>query len=194
MIGIVMAGGRGSRMGLPREKLLLEYKKPVVLHVLDAMLCSGCFSSILAVTSPNSPRTQKLVAEKKYPVIKTPGNSYAEDLNAALQSVDGPAFVAPADLPLLDGEAVRRVVRHYDPGVLWTSVLVTRKFLGSLGLSSDFGVVHAGKPCHYAGISLVNASKIGSFDSVPESYLIIDDKRIAFNLNTQQDYELLGTA
>ena len=31
MIGLVMAGGKGSRMEFPaNEKLLLEYKKPVI--------------------------------------------------------------------------------------------------------------------------------------------------------------------
>ena len=44
MIGIVMAGGKGSRMKLNEEKLLLKYKKPVVLHVADALSDSGCFS------------------------------------------------------------------------------------------------------------------------------------------------------
>ncbi|MEK6956471.1 MAG: 5-deoxyadenosylcobinamide phosphate nucleotidyltransferase, partial [Thermoproteota archaeon] len=34
MIGLVMAGGKGCRMNLLEEKLLLKYKKPVVLHVV----------------------------------------------------------------------------------------------------------------------------------------------------------------
>ena len=29
MIGIIMAGGKGSRMNLEGEKLLLKYKKPM---------------------------------------------------------------------------------------------------------------------------------------------------------------------
>ena len=52
MIGLVMAGGKGTRMNLDDEKLLLEYKKPVVLHVLDSLKHSNSFSKILAVPSP----------------------------------------------------------------------------------------------------------------------------------------------
>jgi len=37
-----------------------------------------------------------------------------------------------------------------------------------------------------------NAKKIKSLDKVTEIYKIIDDKRVAFNLNTKQDFELLG--
>ena len=33
-----------------------------------------------------------------------------------------------------------------------------------------------------------------NFFNLDENYIIIDDKRIAFNLNTKEDYELLGTA
>ena len=46
---------------------------------------------------------------------------------------------------------------------------------------------------NYTGISLINANKINSSTNLDENYTIIDDKRIAFNLNTKQDYELLGT-
>jgi len=44
MIGIVMAGGKGTRMNISNEKLLLEYKKPVIFHVIDALKNSHYFS------------------------------------------------------------------------------------------------------------------------------------------------------
>ena len=37
MIGLIMAGGKGTRMQSNHEKLLLEYKKPLILHVIDAL-------------------------------------------------------------------------------------------------------------------------------------------------------------
>ena len=37
MIGLIMAGGKGTRMNSNEEKLLLTYKKPVILHVVDAL-------------------------------------------------------------------------------------------------------------------------------------------------------------
>lgn len=189
-----MAGGKGSRMGKNQEKLLLQYKKPIIFHVLDALVYSGCFSTIFVVTSPNSPQTSRLVTEKNYPTIQTLGNNYAEDLNVALQSVSGPVLVTPADLPLLDEAIVRQLVRHYTPTVLWRSVLVTSQFLDSLNLSSEFGVVYEGMRHYYTGISLVDSSRIDKLGRVDESYIVVDDKRIAFNLNTSQDYELLGAS
>ena len=63
MIGLIMAGGKGTRMNSDNEKLLLEYKKPIILHVIDSLNDSKCFSNILALTSPNSPNTKKLLQE-----------------------------------------------------------------------------------------------------------------------------------
>ena len=48
MIGLIMAGGKGTRMNLNHEKLLLKYKKPIILHVVDSLKNSNCFSKILA--------------------------------------------------------------------------------------------------------------------------------------------------
>ena len=192
MIGVVMAGGRGSRMGAG-EKLLLRYKKPIVLHVLEALRDSGCFSGIHAATSPNSPQTMTLLTDMGYSVIDTPGDGYSKDLSRILQGMDGPVFVTSADLPLLDGPVVREIVRRYDPGMRWMSVLLSEGFLDSLGLSSDVGAVFGGEQCRYAGISVVDSSQI-SDGVVPEQYTVLDDKRIAFNVNTRRDYELLGTA
>ena len=63
MIGIVMAGGKGTRMNLEEEKLLLKYKKPIILHVIDSLRYSNLFSKILTVTSTNSP---KITRRKQY--------------------------------------------------------------------------------------------------------------------------------
>lgn len=195
MIGIAMAGGRGIRMKLHGEKLLLYYKKPIILHVLDALIDSGCFSQVFAVTSPNSPQTDDLIS-KDYDTIKTPGDGYAEDLNYTLRSFDCPVFVVPADLPLLDGIIVRKIARYYDPKIPWLSVLVTKRFRDSLKLSAGLEhdtIQHDGMPCIYTGISLVNSAKVDSLRKIREGHVIIDDKRLAFNLNTKQDYALLDT-
>ena len=43
MIALVMAGGKGTRMNLDNEKLLLEHKKPIILQVIDSLINSNCF-------------------------------------------------------------------------------------------------------------------------------------------------------
>ena len=193
MIGFVMAGGKGTRMNLDDEKLLLKYKKSVILHVVDSLNDSNCFSKILAITSLHSPKTKKLLQENNIKTFDTSGIGYAEDLSLVLQSTNDSVLVTSGDLPLLDKEIVRQIINYYDPEKIWTSILVTNKFLTTLGLKSNYSVNYDNEICHYTGISLINANKINSSENINENYIIIDDKRVAFNLNTKQDYELLGT-
>ncbi len=96
-------------------------------------------------------------------------------------------------MPLLDKEIIQKIVNQFDSKNIWTSILVTNKFLTTLGIESDYSVNFENQICHYTGISLVNSEKISSLENLEENYIIIDDKRIAFNLNTKQDYELLST-
>jgi len=193
MIGLVMAGGKGIRMNLDNEKLLLKYKKPVILHVVDSLKNSNCFSKILAITSSNSPKTKKLLQENNVETFDTPGIGYVEDLNLALKTINDAVLVTSGDLPLLDKEVIQKIVTHYDSQTIWTSILVTNKFLTTLRIESDYSVNFRNQKCHYTGISLVNSEKISSLQNLEENYVIIDDKRIAFNLNTKQDYDLLST-
>ena len=193
MIGLVMAGGKGIRMNLDNEKLLLKYKKPVILHVIDSLKNSNCFSKIISITSSNSPKTKKLLQENNVETFDTPGIGYVEDLNLALKTINDIVLVSSGDLPLLDEEIIQKIVTHYNSQNIWTSILVTNKFLTTLGIESDYYVNFDNQKCHYTGISLINSQKITSLETLEENFIIIDDKRIAFNLNTKQDYDLLST-
>ena len=102
MIALIMAGGKGTRMNSDEEKLLLLYKKPVILHVVDALQKANCFSKIIALTSPYSPKTEKILKETGIDIIPTRGEGFVNDLNQILQQLDDIVFVASGDLPLLD--------------------------------------------------------------------------------------------
>ena len=191
MIGLVMAGGKGTRMDLPEEKLLLKNKKPVIFHVIDALRNSGCFSKVIVATSSNSPKTKQVLEQKKIETLDTPGKGYVYDLNFLLQNVDEHVFVVSGDLPLLDEKIIQIMIEKFNPENVWSSFLVSKEFLNSLGLDSEFLVKIGDSVCAYTGISIVDTTKIKNLNPVKEDYIILNDKRIAFNLNTKHDYELL---
>jgi len=192
MIGLVMAGGKGSRMNLSEEKLLLKYKKPVILHVVDALKNSECFSQIVAATSQNSPKTKNLLEENGIKVFETLGNGYVKDLNTVLKSFDDYVLVVSGDLPLLDEQIIKQIANQKSDNV-WLSFLVTKEFLDLYNIKQQYSIRFEEKECAFTGISLINAKKISSLDSVKENYVILDDKRIAFNLNTKEDLTLLSS-
>ena len=195
MIGLVMAGGKGSRMEFPApEKLLLEYEKPIIFHVIDSLNDSHCFSKVFAATSPNSPDTKNELEQRGIETLDTEGNGYVNDLNFLLQKMDGFVFVVSGDLPLLDEEIIQIMTEKFNSKNVWTSFLVSKKFLNSLGLESNLLINSGDIDCVHTGISIINADKIQNLDPVKENYIILDDKRIAFNLNTKKDYELLSSS
>ncbi|KFM14561.1 putative molybdenum cofactor guanylyltransferase protein [Marine Group I thaumarchaeote SCGC AAA799-O18] len=192
MIGLVMAGGKGTRMELSDEKLLLQYKKPVIFHVIDALKNSHCFSKVVVATSPNSPDTKHVLEQRGIETLATHGNGYVNDLNSLLQKMSGFVFVSSGDLPLLDEKIIQDITKKFNSKNVWTSFLVSKGFLDSLGLESSLLVNSVkGIDSTYTGISIINADKIKNHNLVEEKHIILDDKRIAFNLNTKKDYELL---
>ena len=189
MIGLIMAGGRGTRMHSNEEKLLLNYKKPVILHVVDALQQSNCFSKIVALTSPNSPKTENILKETGIDIISSRGESFVSDLNEMLQQLDEMVFVTSGDLPLLDSQIVKTILDHHEEEQTWTSIVTTLSFQKTLGMKSDCIVEN--HDYVQTGISIVDAKKITNLDPVEEKFLVIDDKRIGLNLNTKDDYNLL---
>jgi len=191
MIGLVMAGGKGTRMNISNEKLLLQYKKPVIFHVIDALKNSHCFSQVIVATSPNSPDTKRVLEQNGIETLSTPGNGYVNDLNFLLQKMDGFVFAVCGDLPLLDEEIIKKMA-EFNSENIWTSFLVSKELLNTLSLESNLLVKCGDVECVYTGISIINADKIKDSNLVNEDYVILDDERIAFNLNTKEDYALLN--
>ena len=188
-----MAGGKGSRMHLPDEKLLLKHIHPTILHVVFALQKSKCFSKIVALTSPHSPKTKEILQNADVEIFETPGNGLVFDLNLFLKSVNEEVLVVPGDLPLLNEKMVSFILKEKHFDTLWRSYLVTKDFLTSLGLKSEFITTFQNKECCFTGISIINAKEINNLNSVDENFQILNDKRIAFNLNTKEDYNLLST-
>lgn len=193
MIGLVMAGGRGTRMSLPGEKLLLEHKKPIILHVVDALRDSQCFSKVIAATSKHSPRTNELLLYEGIDVIQTNGEGYVSDLKSALSRLDEDVFVVSGDLPLLDAKTVRELVSRHKKDAVWHSFVLTKKFLDLLNIKLEFAVNFDGKQCYYSGISIVDPKKTSN-DEIQETLSIFDDEKIAVNINTKEDYDSLKNA
>ena len=194
MIGLVMAGGKGTRMNSEKEKLLLEYKKPLVLHVIDALKNSNCFEKIVAATSPNSPQTHQILSKENVYVLETTGKNFVTDLSNILIELDDIVFVVSGDMPLLDADIVKEIISKTNTEKTWTSVISTRSFQSSLGLNPEFLVSLNDEQYAHTGISVVNASKIQNLVMQEEDYLVIDDKRVCLNVNTKTDFELLGSS
>lgn len=115
LTGIVLAGGRSSRMGTNKAFVQVE-GRPMIVRVLAAL--RECCSAVVIVTK--DPRAYahlnvSVVADER------PEQSPAVGLASGLRAVSTPwAFVASCDLPFLAPEAIRllaRLARGWDAAV-----------------------------------------------------------------------------
>jgi GTP:adenosylcobinamide-phosphate guanylyltransferase len=122
-------------------------------------------------------------------MLETPGAGYSADLAYALDRLEGAVLVVPADLPLLDADIIGRISEMYDESS-WTTLLVSEGYAARLGLPPGVTVRLGNTPHRYTGVSAVDAGRPGA----PPRYVIMDDYRLAANMNTVRDWALLGAA
>ena len=134
-------------------------------------------------------------------IVDSAGAGYSEDLGSAMRHVlqnryrgvrDG-VLVVSGDMPLLDRGVVASVSARYARGA-WTSIVTSREYAGLWGMSLEYEVVVDGTVCCYTGVSLVDPAVMGpdAHGAVPQRHVIVDDHRVAFTLNTVQDYDRLA--
>ncbi|MFB6132994.1 MAG: NTP transferase domain-containing protein [Halanaeroarchaeum sp.] len=176
--GLVMAGGKGTRLAADEEKPLFEVcGVPMIDRVLDAIRESN-LRSVYTVVSPHTPNTARHVDT---PTLETPGDGYVADLQVALERVQSPVLTVGADLPLLDADGIDWVLQEYRrgsegdrPGSLTVCVPAERKT--DLGCAIDESRSVDGRRVVPAGVNIV-----GKADS--ERRLLTDDVRFAVNVN-----------
>jgi adenosylcobinamide-phosphate guanylyltransferase len=112
MNALVMCGGQGTRLHADVEKPLYQIaERPMVDRVLDGLTAADGVDDIYAAVSPTTTETTaRLANDARVDVVETPGEGYVADLGAALEALGTPAVTVAADLPLLAGEPVDRVV------------------------------------------------------------------------------------
>jgi adenosylcobinamide-phosphate guanylyltransferase len=171
-----MCGGRGTRLDTDVEKPLFAVgTAPMVDRVLGA-LAESRVDTAYAVTSPAAPETRAYV---DVPCIETPGEGYVADLDAALgdERVSMPVLTVAADLPLLDGEILDRVLDAHGTGSL--SVLVPAARKRELGVSDDTTFERDGRGVSPTGVNVVGETG--------DDVWLTDDRRVAVNVNTLAD-------
>ena len=186
MIAAIMSGGRGSRMKTDDEKPLVKVAgKSLVKRVFDALRGSGRFERVVAVTSPNAPRTRGFLRSLKVEVIETPGEGYPHDLSVLLGAfAHEKVLVVPADLPLLTAKIVAEMVDGVSQPAQAVSIVLEKGFVEGLGVKPS--VVIDGGYCH-SGITLFSAGVSGP---VEERYVVMNRAEIAVNVNTKEEKEI----
>ena len=184
--GVILAGGKSSRMGC--NKALLDYHgKPLIASVYQTL--AGIFSKVMVVT--NTPAEYDFLPCVKIPDIFTEKGSLA-GIHAALQAAATERiFVVACDMPHLDEKLIRYLV-----GIQGGAAVVPKS-------DSGFEPLHAvySKEALPAFTSALQTDKMKIFDLFeltgvtivpPEELVAISADFSSFdNLNTPEEYSRL---
>jgi adenosylcobinamide-phosphate guanylyltransferase len=191
---LIMAGGKGKRMGLPVEKPLLPFQgKPLIDWVAEAVESAEKVSEFFVVTSPSTPETEKHCTEKGWRVLRTDAKGYHDDLKQAAHDGDltGAILTIPADLPAVTGKFLDKVVTTFEvSGKDFFAVFVPIDKRQSLGLSVDSTDEYHSVWYAVSGVNIVNGAKIQGKEKIETSAMITEEIEVLLNINTVGDLEI----
>ncbi|MCW4019021.1 MAG: NTP transferase domain-containing protein [Candidatus Bathyarchaeota archaeon] len=191
---LIMAGGKGTRMGLAIEKPLVPFLgKPLIDWVVNALTSAKKVSRFYVVTSPNTPKTQLYCQKKGWRVLPTDAKGYHEDLKQVVVrgELRCPILTIPADVPALTGEALDKIVTAYERcGRDYLAVFVPIEKRRELGLSISSTDEYKGVWYAVSGVNIVNGLRVQEEGKIETSAIITQDKEVMLNINTVKDLEI----
>lgn len=188
--GIILAAGKGTRMG--RTKQLLPFRGKTILECVVDNALDSSLERVIVVLGHQADIVEPLLKGRDLSVVVNPcyGNGQSSSLKAGLQAVtdeiDAVLFLL-GDQPLVSTEIINRILNAYATspacpivlpvfqGVRGNPVLFSRETFARLEtLADDCGA----RPLfeEYAGRIL----------PVP-----VDDPSIHFDIDTEEDYQRL---
>ncbi|MGE5187787.1 MAG: NTP transferase domain-containing protein [Betaproteobacteria bacterium] len=191
---LIMAGGRGKRMGMQVEKPLLPFLgKPLINWVVDAVESAKKVSNFFVVTSPNTPETEKHCRSRNWAVLRTDAKGYHDDLKQATRDagLTGPVLTIPGDLPAITGNFLDKVVSTFEAsGKGFLAVFVPIEKRQSLGLSIDSTDEYRGKWYAVSGVNIVNGMDVQREGKIDTSAMITEAIEVILNINTLNDLRI----
>jgi adenosylcobinamide-phosphate guanylyltransferase len=191
---LIMAGGKGKRMGLPVEKPLLPFLDKLLIDwVAEAVICAEKISEFYVVTSANTPETEKYCQSNGWKVLRTDAKGFHNDLKQAvlMAGLMGPVLTIPADSPAVTGKFLDKIIDQFEVcGKDFYAVFVPIQVRENLGLSVDSTDEYEGKWYAVSGVNIVNGAKIQGEGKIETSALITKEIEVLLNINTLKDLKI----
>ena len=191
---LIMAGGKGKRMGLPFEKPLLPFLgKPLIDWVAETVESATKVSEFYVVTSGNTPETEKHCKTKGWKILHTDAKGYHDDLKQAVHDADltGAILTTPADVPAVTGKFLDKVISAFEAsGKDFLAVFVPIEKRERLGLSISSTDEYKGVWYAVSGVNIINGAKIQEQGKVETSAIITEEIEVLLNVNTLKDLEV----
>jgi adenosylcobinamide-phosphate guanylyltransferase len=186
MRALIMAGGAGRRLSLGEKPLTLVCGSPMISRVIDAFCSAGC--EPVVVVSPKTPMTANWCRAQGVAVVRTEGDGYVEDMVSAVRNLgeDNPLIISVSDIPCITSTIITTILNSYkkygtDALSTWVPAHRVKSCRGGMPYHKQVGNVDA---CP-AGVNILRGDCIGAEQD--EFALLLDEPRLALNVNTRED-------
>jgi adenosylcobinamide-phosphate guanylyltransferase len=186
MHALIMAGGAGSRLARGEKTLTLVCGRPMISYITGAFRAARC--EPVVVVSPKTPMTANWCRAHDIAVIQTGGEGYIEDMVSAVRNLeeDTSLIISVADIPCITPALITTILRSYhdcgkDALSTWVPAHRVKSCRGGMPYHERIGGVEA---CP-AGVNILRGEGI---DAEQEEFaLLLDEPRLALNINTRED-------
>jgi adenosylcobinamide-phosphate guanylyltransferase len=186
MLGLILAGGSGTRLGLGEKPLVRVRDQPMLWYVVQAFLEAG--DEVFVVTTRKTPYTANWCRAQGIETVLTGGAGYIADIAEAAGALDldTPFFTCGADLPCLTGTVIRSVASaHQQSGRPACSTWVPVSLREVRGYSVHSSMLIEQIPVTPAGLNILDGSMMDQEQE--ELQLICTDPALVCNVNTRGD-------
>lgn len=193
MDAIVMAGGKGARLGKDEKPLTPLCGKPLIQYVLEALLGSKNIERIFVATSQRVKMTNEWLDDfrkdhKTVKIIQTGGTGFVLDMIEAVEKADirGRVLIIMADLPLVTSIFIDRIIeKYYKVNTPALSVYTKLDAFTNLGLRPDTVFHKNGDFIVPCGLNILDADRIR--EEQEDYNLMLKDEELVLNVNTPSD-------
>ncbi|MFA6680005.1 MAG: NTP transferase domain-containing protein [Candidatus Methanomethylophilaceae archaeon] len=194
MEALVMAGGKGTRMGKCglEKPLQVIGVKHTVMRVVEALSGSKNIDRVLVSVSSNTPGTERYLKNWSVETIRTSGEGYVEDLHAALSTMSGKYVISsPSDLPLLRTYTIDAFIDFFNKKKADSAIAVVDKdTVINTGIMPSYLMELGGKEWVISGLCILDREKTLSGQYLDERYFKTDWVDLAINVNTNHELEM----
>jgi len=189
---LIMAGGKGTRLGLSEEKPLLQVGgKPAIVHVIESLQAAKKVESIVVAVTDFAPKTADFVSKFPVKIVKTPGKEYIYDMQYVVKKLKlETVLTIAADLPLITSEIIDSIAEDYERcGKPALAVVVPMETKMKLGMSGEYAFTLGDKLVVPTGINMIDGRKIDD-EELDQQICVLNHEEIAVNINTIQELEI----
>jgi adenosylcobinamide-phosphate guanylyltransferase len=203
MIAVVMCGGKGTRMddSTMTEKPLQRIQgKTLIEYVVSALVDCRMFDKVMIVPSPNTPITSKYVRNiyrrlDTVEIFESTGLDYSLDLMRLVKYLNpSKLMVLGADLPFINAKIIKKIIENCEWNFPCISVIMDKKFVVGIGVKPSVIICKDSLDYCHSGITIIDSAGVKDTNGLfQETYIVMNEKEIAINVNTTKDLELAKT-